>query len=61
MFAVTEEEEIKGWEVLALYGERSSDGGKDKLPGGFWERDLCALSSASEQGHGSGRVKGQAT
>lgn len=32
MFATTEEEEIKGRELLDVYGERARGGGRDEIP-----------------------------
>lgn len=53
MFAVTQEEELKGWELLALYGERPRGGGRDTVPGtsaGRGTRSLYSVPQSKDMG-----------
>lgn len=45
---MTQEEDLKGWELLALYGERPRGGGGDTVPGSSVGRGTCLLCSVPQ-------------
>lgn len=50
---MTQEEELKCWELLALYGERPRGGGRDTVPGssvGRGPRSLYSVPQSKDMG-----------
>lgn len=48
---MTQEEDLKGWELVALYGERPRGAGRDTVPGSSVGRGTCLLCSVPQSKH----------